>query len=481
MQHSAAGLGNTSMKSRFLFFLFLIIAVKAILLSSCANIIPPEGGPKDTLPPVLIKAEPGDSTLHFNSNKIILSFNEYVLLDNNWTQNLIVSPNPENMPAIQSKLQTVTVRLKDSLKPNTTYAINFGNSIKDVNEGNVYKQFTYVFSTGSSLDKGRVNGNVQIAETGEIDSTLIVVLHNNLEDSAVKKLRPLYYTTINGKGDFSFNWLPAGKYNVFVLPNDYTKKYDDSTKMFAFLNAPVTVDSTASPDVKLFAYQEYKKDESKQGSGIPAAPDKNKKKDTSIHIKYITNLQDDKQDLLEPLEITLQNKITSFDSSKIILTDTNYNPIKGYTIGIDTALEKVTLSYAWKEAKDFKLLVHKEAFTDSAGNHLPKDDTLSFTTAPEKEYGSIRLRFANLDLTKNPVLQLVQGGNIVDAIPVTGEIYRKLYKPGEYEMRILYDANKNGVWDAGNYLQKRQPETSVSIPRKLTIKANWDNEVNVNL
>ena len=452
-----------------------------MVLSSCANIIPPEGGPKDTLPPVLIKAEPGDSTLNFNSGKITLTFNEYVLLDNNWSQNVIVSPNPENMPSIQGKLQTVTVKLKDSLKPNTTYAVNFGNSIKDVNEGNVYKQFTYVFSTGPSLSSGKINGNVQVAETGEIDSTFIVALHNNLEDSAVKKIRPLYYTTLDGKGNFSFNWLPSGKYNVFVLPNDYTKKYDDSTKPFAFLNEPVTVDSTATPEVKLYVYQEYKKDEGRQGSGTPAAPDKNRQLDTSIHIKYITSLNDEKQDLLQPFEITLQNKITGFDSSQIILSDTNYNPIKGYVISIDTSLKQVTLSYAWKEESQFKLIVRKEAFTDSAGNHLPQDDTLSFKTAAQKEYGSMRLRFANLDMNKNPALQLVQGGIIVDSIPISGEIYRKLYKPGEYELRILYDSNKNGRWDAGNYLLKKQPEISVSIPRKLTIKANWDNEVNVNL
>ena len=455
-----------------------------LVLSSCANIIPPEGGPKDTIPPVLIKAVPVDSALNFNTNRITLTFNEYVLLDNNWSQNVIVSPNPVNMPFLESKLQIVTVKLKDSLQPNTTYSINFGNSIKDVNENNVYKQFTYVFSTGNSLDKGKIKGNVQIAETGEIDSALIVVLQKNLDDSAVRKIRPVYYTTINGKGNFTFSWLAAGVYNLFVLPNDYTKKYDDSTKVFAFLNEPLTVDSTAYPEVKLYAYQQYKKGESNLAgsSNAPLPLDKKKKTDTSIHIKYTTNLEGSKQDLLGKLEISLLNKIASFDAAKIILTDTNYNAVKEYSILADSSLQKITLSYLWKEEKSFKLIIRKDVFSDSAGNHLPKDDTLSFVTKAEKEYGSLRLRFINIDLSKNPLLQVLQGSSIIDSIPLTGaEVYRKLYKPGEYELRILNDENKNGMWDAGNYLLKKQPEISISIPRKLTIKANWDNEVNINL
>ncbi|MFS9669155.1 hypothetical protein, partial [Klebsiella pneumoniae] len=88
------------------------------------------------------------------------------------------------------------------------------------------------------LDDNTFKGKVQLAETGKIDSTLIVLLHRNLNDTAVVKERPLYYTKINGKGEFTFRYLPSGRFNVFVLPNDYGKKYDDSTKMFAFLPEP---------------------------------------------------------------------------------------------------------------------------------------------------------------------------------------------------------------------------------------------------
>lgn len=470
-------------KRIIIYLSFVLLIAKMFAISSCANIIPPDGGPKDTLPPVLLKAAPADSSVHFSGNKINFTFNEYVLLDNNWSQQVIISPNPQNAPYIESKLQSVSVKLKDTLLPNTTYSINFGNAIKDVNEGNIYKNFTYVFSTGDALAKGKLNGNVILAETGKIDSTLIAVLYSNLDDSAVKKLRPLYYTTINGKGDFSFNWLPAGKFNVFVLPNDYLKRYDDSTKVFAFLNEPVTIDSIETTTLSMLAFQQYKKAESGASNfGLPAPPDKKRKVDTSIHIRYATNLEGDTQDLLGNFELLLQNKIASFDSSQIILTDTNFNAVKNYFIHADSSLDTITLNYPWKAETYFKLIVNEEAFTDSAGHHLPKTDTLSFVTKAEKEYGSMRLRFMNIDMSKNPVLQLVSSGTVTDAIPISSsEIYRKLYAPGDYEMRILYDENKNGIWDTGNYDKKIQPEQVISIPRKLTIKANWDNEVNINL
>jgi hypothetical protein len=78
--------------------------------TGCANIIPPTGGPRDSLPPVLVSAVPKDSTLNFNTNKIVLTFDEYVQLDNNITENLVVSPNPDNAPLVENKLKTVTVQ-----------------------------------------------------------------------------------------------------------------------------------------------------------------------------------------------------------------------------------------------------------------------------------------------------------------------------------------------------------------------------------
>jgi hypothetical protein len=133
------------------------------------------------MPPVLLQSVPADSMLNFKANKITLTFDEYVQLDNQMVQtNLVVSPTPDQAPIVASHLRDVTIRLKDSLKPNTTYSINFGNALKDVNEGNPYKNFHYVFSTGNSIASGELSGRVQLAQTGKTDSTLIVILHKNL-------------------------------------------------------------------------------------------------------------------------------------------------------------------------------------------------------------------------------------------------------------------------------------------------------------
>lgn len=453
------------------------IWVIALVASSCANIIPPGGGPRDSLPPRLILAFPKDSAVNVATNIINLTFDEYVTLQG-VNENLIISPTLKNVPLVDNKLKVVTIKIKDSLEANTTYSLNFGNAIKDVNEGNILKDFTYVFSTGKKIDNYSYSGKVFLAEKGKIDTTLIVILHKILADSAILKERPRYYTKINSKGDFTFNNLSAGTFRVYVLPNDYTKKYDDSTKLFAFKNEPIVTGSNTLYDT-LYVYEEFKQ-KVKISSPI-ALTDKNAKEDKRL--KYTNDLESGQQDLLGNLTLTFNRKIKLSDSSKIVLSDSNFIPLKDYTLSLDTGKTKLTLSYLWKELKYFRLVIPKEAVMDSAGITLPKRDTLKFITKREADYGSIKLRFTNLNLSKNPVLQIVQSDNIVESIPLSSyELVRKLYKPGSYDLRILYDANKNGVWDAGSFGKiKKQPEIVRLIPKVFTVRGNWDNEVTITL
>lgn len=466
--------------------ILLIVIISIMLIhveTGCANIIPPTGGPRDSLPPVLVSAVPKDSTTHFHSKTIVLTFDEYVQLDEKINEQFIVSPNPDNPPFPENRLKTVTVKLRDSLKPNTTYSLDFGNTIKDINEGNPLRNFTYVFSTGSTIDDGTISGNVTLAETGEADSTLIVLLHSNLQDSAVKKTRPDYYTRLDSGGNFRFRYLPHETFNIYVLPNDYSKRYDDSTKMFAFYHSTVNADSN-NTNIRLFAYQQVKKKEEAAGAPTtaPAAIPSRKKPGTEERLRYSTNLEGGQQDILDSLEITLSKKITKFDSSKVLLTDTSFRPVTGYTISRDTTPVNFFIHFNWPENQSYKLVLEKDAFADSTGLTLPKNDTISFTTKGESQYGSIRLQFNNLDLGRNPVLEFVQDDKIIRYVPLTATTwYQRLFEPGDYDLRILYDDNKNGRWDPGNFDEKRQPEIVRRIPRKLTIKANWDNEVEINL
>ena len=180
-------------------FILLLIAISVTSGPGCANIIPPQGGPKDSLPPVLIKATPGDSTRNFTGNKITFTFNEFIDVQG-IQENLNVSPSPGINPKIDFKLNALSVKLVDSLESNTTYSINFGDAIKDFTEGNTLKGFTYTFSTGRYIDSLELKGKVILAETGKIDTTLIVLLHTSPADSAIIKERPRYVAKLDGTG-----------------------------------------------------------------------------------------------------------------------------------------------------------------------------------------------------------------------------------------------------------------------------------------
>ncbi len=468
------------MKRSFTYFLVLFFMVlRIVVLTSCANIIPPGGGPIDSLPPRLVITSPKDSAIGVSvlPQNINLMFDEYVTLDNVLSA-LIVSPTLPHSPLVDSKLRNVTIRIKDTLEPNTTYSFNFGNAIKDVNEGNIARGITYIFSTGRTIDYNTYGGKILLAETGKVDSSMIVVLHKNLSDTAIIKLRPRYYTRLNGSGEFMFHNLPAGDFSVYAIGKEsFAKKYDDSTLLFAFRNSPVSISANTITDT-LYAFEAFKR---KTGTSslspvkLPGNADK--------RLRYTVDLDAGKQDLLNDMNLLFTRKLTSFDSTKFVLYDTNYNRIQGYRVSLDTNKTKVTLKYKWKEATPFSLLIAKDAVADSGGNTLSKADTIRFFTKKETDYGSIRLRFTNLTLSKNPVLQFVQNDKIIESFPLTqAELSRKMYRPGTYDLRILFDTNKNGIWDTGRFpANKQQPEIVFLIPKQLVIRSNWDNEVTIEL
>jgi hypothetical protein len=114
---------------------------------------------------------------------------------------------------------------------------------------------------------------------------------------------------------------------------------------------------------------------------------------------------------------------------------------------------------------------------DSAGITNTRNDTVRFQTKGEADYGSIKIEFAGLDFADNPVLVMLEGNKITKSFPLKSAIFTdKLFKPADYEIRILLDRNKNGVWDTGDYWKKLQPERVLAIEKKITVKANWENE-----
>jgi uncharacterized protein (DUF2141 family) len=458
---------------QLLFFFFLIILIPKIVVftSGCAQIVMPTGGQRDTIPPVLLTANPPLATTNFKGNRIILNFNEYIVVDQ-LRENLLVSPVPTNDPYVDFKLKTVTIRIRDTLKPNTTYTIDLGNAIRDNNEGNIFRKFSYVFSTGAFVDSLTFGGRVIVAETGKPDSTIQVYLYNNLVDSAVQTEKPKYIAKLDSSGRFSFKNLASGQYNVYALKDiDGRKTYSSPTEMFAFTDSVVNVSSNTSP-VNLYAYME-EKDKAKATKSGTAAEKK---------LKYTVNLAAQKQDILSDLIIEFNKPLKDFDAQKILLTDTLNNVYNTATVTIDSTSKKVTVKNKWLPDSAYKVIILKEIGKDSIGLELAKSDTIRFKTRSEAEYGNIKINFINFNKAQNPVLQFVKSDEVVKSYPLATSTWSAaLFDPGEYDLRILYDENDNGIWDPGSYEKKIQPEKVYSIPQKLSIRANWENERDIEL
>jgi len=405
-----------------------------------------------------------------------LVFDEYVNADN-YLQEMIVSPVPLNMPTVTRKLNTVTVKLRDSLEPNTTYSINFGNTIKDVNEGNMMKNFTYIFSTGRYLDSLQFTGNVLLAETGDIDTTLSVLLHKSGIDSALIKDKPRYVAKLDGLGHFRFKNLPPGTFYLYALKDEGGSfRYMSRSQLFAFADSAVVIGDSTKP-VTLYAFASAEK--------LPAtstSSDQRNKKPGDKRLKFVTNLSAERQDLLEKFVMTFETKLKNFDSSKVhFSTDTTFAPLSGFSWQLDSVRKKLSLDYPWQEDVLYNLVFEKDFASDSLGQQLLKPDTISFRGKSKREYGKLILRFRNLDLSKNPVLLFILNNEIKKSYPLNDVSFsQQLFLPGEYHLRILDDKNKNGVWDPGVFFgERQQPELVKPLQRTINVRANFDNTFDI--
>jgi hypothetical protein len=453
-----------------------LVAMALVQMGGCANIVPPSGGPRDSIPPYAVYAKPKDSSTNIAPKEILISFNEYINT-NALQEQLIVSPNIKNNPLIDQRLNMLRVRLSDSLNTNTTYSFQFGNAIRDVNENNIVQNYTYVFSTGNQIDTGKLYGKVQIAETGLVDSTLIAVLHPVENDSAIYNDKPNYYTRINGQGIFEFKFLPAKDFNIYIVPNDYNKRYDDSTKLFAFLNSSVNPTQTKD-SIQLYAFEAAPKKEKKPATAVGA---KNVKKQSPV-LKYNSNLEGKEKDILSPLTLNFETPVRLNDSFNISITDTNLVQQEGLMALINAQnKQQVELDFPWEANTDYKLVLPQKSIQDTLLNFLVKVDTIRFKTKPESSYGTAILRINGFQQFEHPVLLLIQDQKVKFSYPITQNVLRiALLPPGDYQLKLLSDANQNGRWDTGKFMgRKIQPELVRNLKLILNIRSNWDNEMNL--
>lgn len=463
------------MKKTCLFTAFVFILVAAFWTSvptGCANIVPPAGGPRDTIPPLLLNADPPDSTVNFNSKEIVLTFDELIDLKD-ITNNLILTPLFERSPAIKVKGRTMTIPFADPLEPNTTYIINFGNAIVDYTESNAVQDLVYTFSTGPFLDSLELTGKVLLAETGDVDTTLVAILHKKFNDSAVYNDRPMYAAKLDRDGNFRFRNLPKDTFALYVLGDaGLQRRYTSPSQLFAFIEERVIPGESDS--LLMYAYRE------KSQGAAPAQTAATRLPNSDRRLKF-TIVTTGTHDLLDDYIMNFLIPLRSLDTTRMQLsTDSLFTPAS-YSIALDSTRKELRIKSNWIENTNYNLILEKDFATDTTGRQLLKSDTLFFTTKKKSDYGNLVLRFRNLDLSLNPVLQFLQNGQVVYSVPLKSPVYsNELFQTGDYDLRILFDRNDNGQWDPGNfYGVKRQPELVRPLERKITVKPDWENEMEI--
>ena len=228
--------------------LYFFTLSSLLLVVGCARMGSPDGGWFDDDPPRVVSAIPADQSTNVTTQKITILFDEFIKLEDP-TQNVIVSPPQLEMPEIQAKGKKIVVELKDSLKPNTTYTIDFSDAISDNNEGNPMGNFTYTFSTGEQIDTFEVAGYVIDASNLEPVKGISVGLYNNLADSVFRTEPLMRVSRTDASGHFVIKGVAPGEYRVYALQDaDGDFKFTQKSEMIAFSHQ--TYKPSAGPDIR---------------------------------------------------------------------------------------------------------------------------------------------------------------------------------------------------------------------------------------
>ena len=233
-------------KENKLYLPFYVLAF--LLLVSCAKIGQPDGGWYDETPPKVVGANPADGGVNVNAKKVTIFFDEFIKLDNP-TEKVVVSPPQLETPEIKTAGKKITVSLIDSLKPNTTYTIDFSDAISDNNESNPMGNFTYSFSTGGVIDTMEVSGYVLESENLEPIKGILVGLYDDLSDSAFKTKPMLRVSRTDSRGRFVIKGIAPGKYRIYALQDmDGNYMFNQKSEKLAFSHDIIV--PTSRPDVR---------------------------------------------------------------------------------------------------------------------------------------------------------------------------------------------------------------------------------------
>ncbi len=233
------------------FYCILFVLAIGLLTYQCASVGTISGGPKDLDPPKMVSSSPKMYATNFKNKEIRIDFNKYIQLKD-VNQQLNVSPPLKKKPLVWIKNKSLIIQYKDTLKENTTYTFNFGNSISDLNEGNIYNNFEFVISTGNYVDSLGVRG--QIVDAFDLKpekESVLAMLYSNLSDSAPYKEVPEFTSRTDKDGYFYINNVKPGTYRLYALKDkNFNYKYDPFTEAIAFKDSNVILDSSKISNLK---------------------------------------------------------------------------------------------------------------------------------------------------------------------------------------------------------------------------------------
>lgn len=522
---------------RLLIFL-MILSISQLFFQNCAKRGRPTGGAKDTIPPIVISMDPPDKSINFNAKKIKLKFDEYVVFKDIATQ-LVVSPPLKTVPSItpMGASKEFVLTLNDTLKPQTTYTFDFGNSIIDYNENNKLERFKYVFSTGNYLDSLSLKGTVADAYERKSDKNIAVLLYEVNEmfnDSIIYRKKPNYITSTLDSTSFSLNNLKAGKYLMIALKEKNSNFiFNPKTDKIGFVPHLITLPTDSSFHISLYKeYDSFKPSqptEFKKGQlifGFAGNPEEikvklitktpenfkshisfDKKKDTlyywhssiksdSLHFEvsnqyykknYAVKIGRAKKDSLQigsvgsgMLHLRDQFKLNAnipfdkIDLTKIKLFEKD--TIKTtFTAQISDKKDEIIFDFDKKQFTGYKIKIYPRSIVDVLGNSNKDTLNYQFITGQIENYGNLTIHLNNAKPSIIVEL-LTESGQVIEQVFLGNKksVEFKVLPPAKYLIRFIDDKNNNKKWDTGNYLKKIQPENIIYYPSVIEVRANWD-------
>lgn len=511
----------------------LWFAILLIVATSCAIIREPTGGEKDTTPPQLLSTSLADSSLNTKPEKLIFTFDELVDASQ-LAAELIISPETNKKPIVSFSKRSVKIDFKDILfDDNTTYILNFGNGIKDVNEGNTLTDYTFRFSTGSYLDSFSISGKVISPNNEEFDlKKTKILLYKNVSDTIVFKSKPNYFTGILPNGYFELNNLPKGEYAIYALEDENSSLIMENKEPLGFLPNSIKLNSK-NPKEKINQLvlthftdsipkiTSYSQNNNRIYIGftrwIDSLTVKNatienlnndsflanyQSKDTIIFVKaFFGNKSVDTSIAIQPIDSIFEKPYLSYvdddflrwhlDEEIIFKSkdDFSINNPNAYLFLIDSVESKLNLKKSKINDEYYLALVHTHKenvrydvklypellnFNDSTSI-----DTLSVykQSINKEKYSGVAINFEFTDSLATHFIEVFSNNTPVYKQKVTAKqvsITKELIPPGEYEIRIFKDLNGNSFCDEGDYFQKILPETKFYHKEKFLLRENWD-------